>query len=274
MKPYYKYSIQRNTKKAFGREFNAGSEFIFILNNKTMETTIIERIKQIIEKENIPQVEFAKMIGISPNTWKTMNSSKRKGDPKASFLEKLSEAFPHYNLTWIITGRGEMLNAPKPYLHREEIEKMAIKEPQLPYKEYSNYQLIPLFSFDTVGDIASNIQVTIENGSIIGFFPFTDAANGDIALSVFGEGMAPVLPAGSYMHLRPVKRWQKHMEFGQLYFFELEDRQYILREVHKSTQPNTFRLLSCNERFDECELPFDMIHAVWLVKAKYEKFTF
>lgn len=69
-------------------------------------TTIIERIRQIIDSENISVETFSKTTGISKYT---LDSMFKKGtNPSFDNLNKIISAFAQYSLDWLMTGKGEM----------------------------------------------------------------------------------------------------------------------------------------------------------------------
>ncbi len=72
------------------------------------ETTINERIQQIIDHYNLNKNSFSKRIGLSGNMTITNIVSGRKSKPSYDVLRKIAEAFP-INLSWLILGKGPML---------------------------------------------------------------------------------------------------------------------------------------------------------------------
>jgi transcriptional regulator with XRE-family HTH domain len=71
------------------------------------ETTIVERIREIIRHENISVESFSKITGISKYTLDSM--FKKETNPSFENLNKIINAYSRYSLDWLITGKGNML---------------------------------------------------------------------------------------------------------------------------------------------------------------------
>jgi hypothetical protein len=90
-----------------------------------METTINERIWKLVEKygDGTP-TRFAKKVGVPPATiFNLLGPLAKKEDPKNTghikvvrqsepgygVLKQIVDTFPEINLTWLITGEGDMI---------------------------------------------------------------------------------------------------------------------------------------------------------------------
>lgn len=73
----------------------------------------LDRISKIAEIEGITINKLETIIGASKNV--LQRPIKNKTDIQTKWLVKIGEKFPHYNLDWILLGRGEMYieNIPK-----------------------------------------------------------------------------------------------------------------------------------------------------------------
>ena len=67
-----------------------------------------ERVKTIMDRENLKINPFSKKIGLTNNVTinKILND---KRNPQKGTLVKIADAFPQYSREWIIYGTGEML---------------------------------------------------------------------------------------------------------------------------------------------------------------------
>ena len=72
-----------------------------------------ERIEFIIEREGMNKNSFSNAIGISNNVTITRIINEHR-TPSRATCEKIVSAFPSYNLQWVLTGEGEMLNNSNP----------------------------------------------------------------------------------------------------------------------------------------------------------------
>ena len=75
---------------------------------------ISERIKKIIDSEGLTASEFAEMIGIQrSNVSHILNGRNgQPSNPSFEVLQKILNAFPHYNTDWLVMGRGEIYRQP------------------------------------------------------------------------------------------------------------------------------------------------------------------
>lgn len=72
--------------------------------------SIAIRIKQIRKAKKLSQLEFAKTLSVSQSSVSLYESGNRS--PDNTFMSRFAEVFTDINLTWLITGEGEMYNLP------------------------------------------------------------------------------------------------------------------------------------------------------------------
>jgi len=65
-----------------------------------------DRIRQIIDSEELTQSEFAQRVGVQRSNISHILSGRNK--PSVDFLQKLLSNFTHINIDWILTGEGTM----------------------------------------------------------------------------------------------------------------------------------------------------------------------
>ena len=71
-----------------------------------MESTIKQRLNKLIEYLAISKREFERRINVSNGY---LNQLKHM--PKEEILERISIQFPELNISWLLTGEGEMLKS-------------------------------------------------------------------------------------------------------------------------------------------------------------------
>ncbi len=93
-----------------------------------MDSTVNERIKEIIEHEKLSVRAFALKIGVSQPI--IFNNVSKGRDPSYDTLLKIVRTFPHINSEWLLTGEGFMLKPADSNSETEEIKAMfeAMKE--------------------------------------------------------------------------------------------------------------------------------------------------
>ena len=105
------------------------------------QTTVNDRIEQIINHYNLNKNSFSKEIGTGSMTITNLVSL-RKSKPGYDILRKIAERFP-INLNWLILGKGPMLLGDEDELERnDETDKIAHAIVRSPEKFEKN----PLFA--------------------------------------------------------------------------------------------------------------------------------
>lgn len=235
-----------------------------------MTNNLIDRVKEFITQKGFSETELANKLDMSQKTINNYMNGSRK--ISYEFIKSLTRTF-ELNANWLISGKGEMYTNDEirdtPDSTNNQIYTMG--EPIADYLPTSNFKLLPLQSFDVAG--GSNNQESDTMGYIMGYMPFVNAKDGDIAVLVTGNSMYPTYPSGSYVQIRRIDYWHKFVEFGQVHIIELMDDRRLIKEVRKGSDKEHFKLISHNTSFDEVEVPTDFIRSVWLVLAKYEKST-
>lgn len=230
-----------------------------------MNSSVKERLKLYLIKNNIKQTDFCRTIKVSSGFISGMRESIQPDK-----LKSIAINYPDIDIKWLLTGVND-----KSTSNRETTKHSGLANntdgPLADYLPTSNFKLLPLHSFDVVG--GSNNQESDTMGYIMGYMPFVNAKDGDISVLVTGNSMYPTYPSGAYIQIRRIDYWREFLEFGQVHIIELMDDRRLIKEVRKGSDKNHFKLISHNANFDEVEVPTDFIRSVWLVLAKYEKST-
>ena len=79
---------------------------------------IKDRIKKLMDHEQMTAVAFADSIGVSQATISHTLGDRNKY-PSTDFIMRLHNKYKYINLNWLITGEGEMINSnTKPHLEK------------------------------------------------------------------------------------------------------------------------------------------------------------
>jgi plasmid maintenance system antidote protein VapI len=73
-----------------------------------MESSVTQRVKQIMTYLNLSETKFAKELGVTQSTINAI--IKRNGDVKTNIITAIIKQYPLINLPWLLTGTGKMLN--------------------------------------------------------------------------------------------------------------------------------------------------------------------
>jgi transcriptional regulator with XRE-family HTH domain len=67
---------------------------------------MIERLKQLLQREKLSYSGFADLIGVQRSSVSHIMSGRNK--PSFDFMQKTMRALPHLNADWLILGEGSM----------------------------------------------------------------------------------------------------------------------------------------------------------------------
>lgn len=212
--------------------------------------TTKDRLKEFLSSQKIGRNRFEEQLGISIGYM-----SSKATTITSDVIEKTILAYPILNLDWLITGSGEMLKSATPTSVSASSDNSI------------SYRLVPLLNLDAVGGIHSPNVVLGDREYADQLIPFTDAQEGDVALTVSGESMSPTCPPGSRVLIRQVPQWREYFGYGNIFVLLLTDGRRILKEVQKYPEDSKNYILckSHNDKYPEEELPKSMIASVWKV---------
>lgn len=134
-------------------------------------TTISERFLQIVDFLNVSTNDFAKKLGYnrSQAIYDVING---KSKPSFDFFEKLysSEYSEKFNLKWLITGEGKMLNDHNSFgavndiqIKLSELNKKEIELFQLQIKSLEKENLLQKSTIDLYRELNDQLKIRIEN---------------------------------------------------------------------------------------------------------------
>lgn len=67
-----------------------------------------DRIELVMQQENLTAKDLADKLGVQRSSISHLMNGRNK--PSHDFLEKFIEQFPSYNIAWLITGQGNIMN--------------------------------------------------------------------------------------------------------------------------------------------------------------------
>lgn len=90
--------------------------FIFVKDKQNVRLSLLilkcfykmkDRIKQLMDQQQMTQQEFAKFLDISPASLSNIFGGRTK--PTLNIIEAIKQKIPDINLDWLMFGSGEML---------------------------------------------------------------------------------------------------------------------------------------------------------------------
>ncbi|AYO58220.1 transcriptional regulator [Chryseobacterium sp. 6424] len=231
-----------------------------------MDSKPIERVQEIILDERLSISAFEKACGLSNNSIQT--AIKRKSNLKDETINSILNAFPRYNPTWILTGKGSKL-----------VDNVLASDS----KNHNNYGSTPVvITVDSHNeDNIVLVPMKAQAGYIKGWsnpnfikklptFRMPGLNNGVFRMfEVSGNSMFPTLPDRSYVVGSFVENWVKDIKDNRLYVIvsnKVEDG-LVKRCINKIEKYNNLICKSDNRReYPTQSLHPDDILEVWEVK--------
>ena len=225
---------------------------VFFPHNFTM---IIDRIKQIIENENISVRQFEERIGASQGV--INKAIKLNGDIKGTLLEKTVEVFPHFNPSWLLTGRGEM-------------KTTNIQSFKLRTDNNLDEQTIPVYNLEATAGLVNLFE---HQGATeaVDHLRIPNLPKCDGAVFVTGDSMYPLLKSGDIVAYKEVKDLANDIFYGEMYIVSLDvsgDEFVSVKYVQRSELGEEYiKLVSHNQHHGPKDVHLKKVRAMALVKA-------
>ncbi|MDR2918875.1 MAG: S24/S26 family peptidase [Tannerella sp.] len=237
---------------------------------------ISARIKTIIENENINRNVFARKLGYerSQTIYDILNA---KSAPSHDFYERFinTEYSEVYNVSWIISGKGEMLKSKKnnEYTYTDSpviADELAVFGGK---KILSSGKAIPLYDIRTnigLKSIFANVQHNFIDTIII-----PNMTNADGAMYVIGDSMAPSLKAGDIVIFKKINN-TKYLIPGDIYVlsYEIDGDEYcVIKRVNEAPKRGFLQLTSEDREHNPIVIPAKSINAIALIKASIRSYS-
>jgi len=217
--------------------------------------SILSRIRQIAENENITVTSFEKKIGASKGVLSRAMSNNT--DIQTKWIEKIVENYPQYNPEWLLTGKGEML--------KKEYDVQMIHNPS--YREPLSDEEINLYDIDA----AANLQTLFENRqqNIIGKIKIPDLPRCDGAIYIRGDSMYPLLKSGDIVVFKEIHSFSSVI-YGEMYLIDFSidgDDYLVVKYVNRSDVEGCIQLTSYNPHHQPMDIPVSSIRSMAIIKA-------
>lgn len=199
------------------------------------------------------QKDLAEKIGFNA----TNLSQAKKGDERyltEGLAQRLSTNNSGINLSWLLTGEGEMLTTDAPVVEQRKQET-----------EENEGKLIPLLPLSAEGgslDGFDNLGVSLPDCEVI-YSPIKDA---DMAITVSGKSMEPDYPEGCRVVVKRINH-ALFIEWGREYVLDTVNG-IVLKTLEPSDDPNFIRCTSLNpdqRRYAPFEIPKESVRGVYRV---------
>lgn len=221
-------------------------------------------INKILLELNIKAPTFAENIGVLYQRIFDIQKGKTK-KISSQLANAIISVYPQFNLTWLLTGQGEMLSCD------QDTESIS-NEVQEPTSHYSRKELnegngfttylLPMSAMGgTLTGFAEN-GVTLQNCEAV----ISPIENVDFAITVYGESMAPEYPSGSRILIKKINP-SIFIEWGKAYVLDTPNG-VIVKEVRKCEgKPEFITCHSINPdpKFSDFDVEMSEIYGMYRV---------
>lgn len=224
---------------------------------------ILEVFQKVAENEGITITKLETVIGASKGV--LSRAIANNSDIQSKWLIKLVENYPHYNSTWLLTGKGSMKADP---------EKV-VKEPGNVYALKTDNkvseQSIPLYDLEASAGVVSLFNSKNGNNKPIDFITIPNLPKCDGAIYVTGDSMYPLLKSGDIIMYKEVETMIENIFFGEMYLVSINqdgDEFVTVKWIHKSDKGGEFiKIVSQNNHHQSKDIHIKNIKALALIKA-------
>lgn len=206
----------------------------------------IERLRTFIEYKGVSKYSFYKAIGVANGY---LDKGSNIGSDKC---EKICYTYPDLNLTWLITGKGDMLNTPPQPAPAHE-------ETPVAYKSKEGIPLIPIDAM--AGALTENSQAVMEYECEHYVIPMFKGA--EFLIPVKGDSMQPKYYSGDIVACKRLPL-NTFFQWNRTYVIDSEQG-VLIKRVKKGEDDNHIILVSDNPEYDPFTLEKSGIYSLALV---------
>jgi len=211
---------------------------------------IVDRILKIIELKNINKNIFYKETGLSNGF---LDKVKDIGSSK---IEYILIAYPDINPTWLLTGKGDMLN------NENVASGQIVSESEV---AYGSHKGIPLVNLSAVAGFG-NSSFSIEERDVKDYYIVPKFKNKqiDFMIEVEGSSMYPKYNSGDVVACRIINE-NKFIQWNKAHVIATKDQGIIIKRLKQGSVEESLLMISDNLSYDPFEVNKEDISGVALV---------
>lgn len=207
---------------------------------------MIDRIKKIVDYENISIRAFEQKIGASNGLIRKAITNNT--DIQGKWLSIIVENYPHINSEWLLTGSGEMLK-------EKTVKQVAIK---------SN-QGIPLVTQSAVAGFgSSNFSISEQDVKDYYVIPKFKYNRVDFMIEVSGSSMYPKYNSGDIVACTIIKE-ESFIQWNKCHVIATKEQGILVKRIKKGDADDKILAISDNKDYDPFQIPKKEITGIALV---------
>ena len=203
-------------------------------------TTVIDRIRQIIDNKGFSERHFCREIGVANGFLNKVN------DVGSDKLNKILYKYPEINPIWLLTGNGSMLTAAS-NIYRDDETKSS------PSIDKGWVPLVTESALKGIGDTNFSIQETdIREYYVI---PKFKHRNIDFMIEVSDNSMYPRYNSGDLVACTIIKG-SSFIQWNKTYVVVTDEQGVLIKRIKKGAiDSKAILAVSDNESYEPFEIP-------------------
>ena len=189
-----------------------------------MEDTVKQRLICFLKYKHLSQAKFESKIGLSNGY---VNNIRKSLQPDK--LQRIAQSFPELNITWLLTGEGEMLRTPTADTSVNTSQKAL---PLIPFEAIAGY-----LSTDNEGVMVEDCEQYV--------IPEFDRRGAEFIIRVSGSSMYPKYSNGDLLGCKKVND-VLFFQWGKIYVLDTSQGALVKR-VYEHENKDFVMLVSDNK---------------------------
>ena len=235
-----------------------------------------DRIGELIEASGKNVGAFSSQIGVAPTVLYNIISG-RRSKPSFELLEKIIDAVPNLNLSWLIQGQGEMyqtnasINGRQSTLLRNN-DRVGTEKILIATQDLHGNSTIPMINRRAAANYLSGFQTQeyFEELDPVILPNYMLKPGQHFLLQVTGDSMETTFHDGDWVLCRYIERqeWPNLRDFD-CYVLVSQDRGMQLKRIKNRLQEHGFiRCRSDNRTHSPFNMSYEEIVEIWHVEWK------
>lgn len=214
--------------------------FNLILNSKSMEQTVKERLVSYLRYKKIGYNRFEALAGVSSGYIANLKNS-----PGSNVLVKILNAAPDLNEKWLLTGEGEMLNS------NTDSSVVQIGANTLDCEDAEVIESFPMLPEEVAVNPNTDIEEFIEENSseLERVNPSSKLSSANAAERILRTSMLPTFQPEDIVFVRFLPDRMKLCD-GDIYYLNCKNRPTMIRRI-KFEPDNRLRLVAQNPQYGD-----------------------
>ncbi len=229
---------------------------------------MLNRLKQYIEQKGMTVAYVEKMLGMSNGSLsKPIKNHTAIGSDK---LENILTFCPDLSLTWLFTGRGEMLKGSErttnmvlesPAVHKTD-DKKTVTDIILHSVSKGERGAIPLVAERAIGGLSAE-HFKIKESDVLAYYviPKFRYLDVDFMIEAYGDSMVPRICPGDVIACSIISN-SRFIQWNKPHLIATSEQGLIIKRLRKSDEKNCLLAVSDNDLYEPFNIPMDEITGI------------